>query len=141
MQLFHGNPFLISHPGKFIANEKHATVSWEDSQAFIKGLNEIEGYNRYRLPTEPNGNMLAVQERTPRIHSATTLDSLDIMRGMEKILTLVRFIPWGKKNQTRGVYTICTEMYGNGGKIGTPMIIILKGRILIPKGQNTVQRR
>ena len=44
--------FLISQPGKFIANEKPATVSWEDSQAFIKRLNEIEGYNRYRLSTE-----------------------------------------------------------------------------------------
>mgnify|MGYP001180767772 CR=1 FL=1 len=29
-----------------------ATVSWNDAQAFIKRLNEREGHNRYRLPTE-----------------------------------------------------------------------------------------
>jgi len=29
-----------------------ATVSWEDAQAFIRRLNEKEGNNRYRLPTE-----------------------------------------------------------------------------------------
>jgi formylglycine-generating enzyme required for sulfatase activity len=29
-----------------------ATVSWNDAQAFIRRLNELEGHGRYRLPTE-----------------------------------------------------------------------------------------
>lgn len=29
-----------------------ATVSWNDAQEFINALNQIEGSNRYRLPTE-----------------------------------------------------------------------------------------
>jgi len=29
-----------------------ATVSWNDAQEFIKRLNQKEGHNRYRLPTE-----------------------------------------------------------------------------------------
>jgi formylglycine-generating enzyme required for sulfatase activity len=43
---------LISQPGRFIAPQKPATVSWFDVQDFIRRLNERENHNRYRLPTE-----------------------------------------------------------------------------------------
>lgn len=43
---------LIRQPGRFIAPQKPATVSWNDAQSFIKRLNQMEGHNRYRLPTE-----------------------------------------------------------------------------------------
>lgn len=43
---------LINQPGRFAANEKPATVSWNDAQAFISRLNKIEDHHRYRLPTE-----------------------------------------------------------------------------------------
>lgn len=44
--------FLIQQPGRLIADDKPATVSWNDAQEFIKRLNEAEGHDRYRLPTE-----------------------------------------------------------------------------------------
>ena len=44
--------YLIAQPGKFIHPDKPATVSWNDVQIFIQKLNEIEGHDRYRLPTE-----------------------------------------------------------------------------------------
>jgi formylglycine-generating enzyme required for sulfatase activity len=43
---------LLSQPGRFIAPAKPATVSWNDAQEFIRRLNEREGHERYRLPTE-----------------------------------------------------------------------------------------
>lgn len=43
---------MLAEPGRFIAPQKPATVSWEDAQAFIQRLNALEGHTRYRLPTE-----------------------------------------------------------------------------------------
>lgn len=42
-----GNPSM--HPGQ--ANPVDS-VSWNDAQAFIRKLNQMEGHSRYRLPTE-----------------------------------------------------------------------------------------
>ena len=52
--LSRSNPFY-GMPGmaKRITKPDHpAPVSWNDAQAFIRRLNEREGHNRYRLPTE-----------------------------------------------------------------------------------------
>lgn len=46
---------FINLPGMMerIRRPNHpATVSWNDAQEFIRRLNEIEGHNKYRLPTE-----------------------------------------------------------------------------------------
>jgi len=56
------DPFTLSRSNPFygmpgmaerITKPDHpAPVSWNDAQAFIRRLNEREGHNRYRLPTE-----------------------------------------------------------------------------------------
>jgi formylglycine-generating enzyme required for sulfatase activity len=48
------NPFysLPSMAERITRPDHPATVSWNDAQAFITRLNEREGGNRYRLPTE-----------------------------------------------------------------------------------------
>jgi formylglycine-generating enzyme required for sulfatase activity len=48
------NPFYrLPGMAERITRPTHpATVSWNDAQAFIARLNEVEGGNRYRLPTE-----------------------------------------------------------------------------------------
>jgi formylglycine-generating enzyme required for sulfatase activity len=56
------NPYVLDRSNPYynlpgmarrITRPNHpATVSWEDAQGFIKKLNEREGHDRYRLPTE-----------------------------------------------------------------------------------------
>lgn len=56
------NPYDLDHSNLYynlpgmaerITRPNHpATVSWEDAQEFITALNNKEGHNRYRLPTE-----------------------------------------------------------------------------------------
>src|SRR5258706_1278154 len=41
-----------------------ATVSWNDAQAFIRRLNELEGHARYRLPTEAEWEYAALAGTT-----------------------------------------------------------------------------
>lgn len=55
------NPYY-NLPGmaKRITHPAHpATVSWIDTQDFIKKLNQLEGHNRYRLPTEAEWEYVA----------------------------------------------------------------------------------
>ena len=42
-----------NNPSHFKGDERPVdSVSWDDAQAFIRKLNEMEGHERYRLPTE-----------------------------------------------------------------------------------------
>ena len=69
---------MIAVPGRFIHNDKPATVSWNDAQDFIKQLNQIEGHHRYRLPTE------AEWEYAARARSSTSYFFGDDIDGLSK---------------------------------------------------------
>ncbi|WP_024912742.1 formylglycine-generating enzyme family protein [Chania multitudinisentens] len=62
------NPFYqLPGMAKRITRPNHpATVSWQDAQAFISKLNQREGTNRYRLPTEAEWEYVARAGTTGR---------------------------------------------------------------------------
>ena len=57
---------LLERPGRFRGPKNPATVSWNDAQAFIAKLNELEGHGRYRLPTEAEWEYAARAGSTTR---------------------------------------------------------------------------
>lgn len=57
---------LLEKPGRFKGPKNPATVSWDDAQAFIAKLNEREGRERYRLPTEAEWEYAARAGSTTR---------------------------------------------------------------------------
>lgn len=56
-----------TNPSNFIGDDRPVVyVSWNDAQEFIKKLNEKEGLNKYRLPSEAEWEYAARAETTTR---------------------------------------------------------------------------
>ena len=101
-------------------------VSWNDAIAYCKLLSEREGlkpYARtatggYRLPTEAEWEYACRAGTTTRYSSATT------RRDLERICLVRRYLdrkthPVGQCGRMPLISTICTEMSGNGARMGT----------------------
>ena len=57
-------------------------VSWDDAQKFIKKLNEMEGTDVHRLPTEAEWEFACRSGTTTVSHLETMLDSWENMPGL-----------------------------------------------------------
>lgn len=75
-----------------------ATVSWNDAQAFIKRLNEREGHNRYRLPTEAEWEYACRAGTTTRYNFGDDADA-----------ALIRDHAWFSRNAESATHPVGTR--------------------------------
>lgn len=102
-------------------------VSWEDAQKFIRKLNQMEGTDKYRLPTEAEWEYASrAGTNTPyffgqaptRDHAKPDVKHLSsgTARGRyrDKMLPEVAFAPnaWGLYNMHMDVWEWCQDLFG-----------------------------
>lgn len=87
-----------------------ATVSWNDAQEFIKRLNQKEGYNKYRFPTEAEWEYAARAGTTTAYSFGDDAGELGRFAWYGEDFNLGSTHPVGQKAPNRwGLY----DMYGN----------------------------
>lgn len=99
-----------SNPSQFKGrNNPVERVSWHDAKAFVRKLNQMEGTNRYRLPTEAEWEYAARAGTTTTYHFGDDKGSLGIYAWYDGN-SGSRTHPVGKKRPNRwGLY----DMHGN----------------------------
>jgi len=120
------NPSNFSSCGDDCPVEK---VSWNDVQDFIGKLNQREGTDKYRFPTE------AEWEYAARAGTKTPFNTGDCLPRTRLITTVIIHTPavprentdkkpsaWRASPRMPGVFTICMAMSGSGVRTG--MVVI-----------------
>jgi len=129
------NPFY-SLPGmaERITRPNHpATVSWIDAQQFIAHLNEREGGNRYRLPTEAEWEYAARAGTTTAYSFGDNNADLGRHAWYGEDFNSGGSTPSGRKSRTPGAFTTFMAMPGNGCRTGSTRTITPAARRSILK--------
>ena len=107
------------------ANNPAVYISWNDCQAFIQKLNQMEGGNKYRLPTEAEWEYACRAGSAKRFSFGTATVSLGVIPGMMETQILLgkpTLMVLGPRNPMSGGFTTCTAMCGSGAGIGMGII-------------------
>jgi formylglycine-generating enzyme required for sulfatase activity len=95
-------------------------VSWDDAQKFIKKLNQMEGINKYRLPTEAEWEYACRAGTTTVFSFGNEVDKLgeygwygDNSGGKTKPVGKRRPNAWGLYDMHGNVYEWCQDWYGD----------------------------
>jgi formylglycine-generating enzyme required for sulfatase activity len=121
-------------------------VSWEDAQAFIQKLNEMEGTAKYRLPTEAEWEYACRATTTTLFFTGDCISSEQANymgqkpgkncpkgKDRQKTVKVGSFTPnaWGLFDMHGNVYEWCQDWYG----------AYPSGRVLDPKGPAKGEKR
>ncbi len=115
------------NPSKFTsANQPVESVSWNDVQGFIKKLNQKEGTNKYRLPSEAEWEYAARAGTTTPYFFDYEWSSVDYawikggsLQGGTKTIGQMKPNPWGLYDMYGNVWEWVQDKYHNN-YIGAP---------------------
>jgi formylglycine-generating enzyme required for sulfatase activity len=111
-----GNPSYYEDCGDDCPVEK---VTWDDARKFIKKLNQMEGTNKYRLPTEAEWEY-ACRAGTETLYSFDEVDKLgkyawywDNSESQTHPVGKKKPNAWGLYDMHGNVYEWCQDWYGD----------------------------